>query len=124
MDKTVRELIRLHVKSMDHVEVVVHLSEKQGAGVTEQELRSATRLEPKQLSGALDDLVGAGIVRFDGAARSWHYNPRSAEDRSAVESLTALYHQRPVTLVKLIYSMPSRAIATFADAFRLREDKP
>ena len=119
-----RELVRMHVRSMDHVEVVVRLSDKQGAGMTDQELRSATRLEPKQLIGALDDLVGAGILRFDGAARSWHYEPQSAQDRSAIESLTTLYHQRPVTLVKLIYSMPSRSIATFADAFRLREDKP
>jgi hypothetical protein len=114
----------MHVTSMDHVEVVVRLSDKQGAGMTEPELRAATRLEPKQLLGALDDLVSAGILRFDGAARSWHYEPRSAEDRAAVESLTNLYHHRPVTLVKLIYSMPSRSIATFADAFRLREDKP
>jgi hypothetical protein len=112
----------MHVRSMDHVEVVVRLSDKLGIGMTEQELRGATRLEPKQLYAALDDLVGAGLLRFDGAARTWHYDPRSAEDRTAVESLATLYHQRPVTLVKLIYSMPSRSIATFADAFRLRED--
>lgn len=118
-----RELVRTHVSSMDHVEVVVHLSARQGAGMTEQELRTATRLELKQLMGALTDLVGGGLVRFDAAARAWHYDPRSATDRSAVEALAALYHQRPVTLVKLIYSMPSRPIATFADAFRLREDK-
>ena len=113
----------MYVSSMDHVEVVVRLSDTPGSGMTEQELRSATRLEPKQLFAALDDLVGAGLLRFDGAARTWHYDPRSAEHRTAVESLARLYHQRPVTLVKLIYSMPSRSIATFADAFRLREDK-
>ena len=119
----VRELVRMHVSSMDHVEVVVHLSDKLGSGMTEQELRAATRLEPRQLFAALDDLVEADILRFDGAARTWHFAPRSAEDRSAVEALATLYHQRPVTLVKLVYSMPSRSIATFADAFRLREDK-
>lgn len=108
---------------MDHVEVVVHLSDKPGAGMTEQELRSATRAEPRPLARALDELTRAGILRFDGASRTWHYDPGSAEVRAAVKSLASLYHQRPVTLVKLIYAMPSLAIETLADAFRLREDK-
>ena len=108
---------------MDHVEVLVRLSEKEGAGVTEQELQTATRLDAKGLARSLEDLVQGRLVRFDPPAGTWHYDPRSAEDRAAVQSLTTLYHQRPVTLVKLIYSMPSRAINSFADAFRLREDK-
>lgn len=108
---------------MDHVEVLVRLSEREGAGIAQQELQTATRLDAKGLERALEDLAQARLVRFDAAGGTWHFDPRSAEDRAAVESLTTLYHQRPVTLVKLIYSMPSRAITTFADAFRLREDK-
>lgn len=109
---------------MDHVEVLVRLSDREGAGMTAQDLQTATRLEAKGVERSLEDLVRAEIVRFDPPGATWHYDPRSDGDRVAVQSLATLYHQRPVTLVKLIYSMPSRAITTFADAFRLREDKP
>lgn len=108
---------------MDHVEVVVRLKEKQDGGMTDGELQAATRLEPKQVGRALEDLVRGEIVRFDEAAGTYHYAPRTDPDRATIESLTQLYHQRPVTLVKLIYAMPSLAITSFADAFRLREDK-
>jgi hypothetical protein len=118
----VRELVRQHVPSMDHVEVLVRLSDREGTGMTGEELQATTRLEAKGLDRSLEDLVNARIVRFDAPTATWHYDPRSDRDRAAVQALTTLYHQRPVTLVKLIYSMPSRAITTFADAFRLRED--
>lgn len=109
---------------MDHVEIVVRLAERPDTGLTEEDLRAATRLEAKQLTAALADLIRGGIVRFDETMGHYCFDPRSPEDRAAVETLTMLYHQRPVTLVKFVYSMPGRAIATFADAFRLREDKP
>lgn len=100
----------------------MRLKEKQD-GMSEGELQAATRLEPKQVGRALEELVRGEIVRFDEAARTYHYAPRTDADRAAIESLMTLYHQRPVTLVKLIYAMPSLAITSFADAFRLREDK-
>ena len=120
----VRELVRKRVTSMDHVEVVVRLKEKPEGGLTEGELQTATRLEQKQIARALEDLVRGEIVRFDDASRTYRYSPSNDEDRAAIDSLMQLYHQRPVTLVKLIYSMPSQAITSFADAFRLRVDKP
>lgn len=109
---------------MDHVEIMVRLQEKPDAGMTEGEVRSATRLEPNQVARALRDLVRGDIIRFDQQRSTYHFAPRSAEDRDSLAALAQLYHQRPVTLVKLIYSLPSMAIESFADAFRLREDKP
>src|SRR5688500_6951005 len=108
---------------MDHVEVLVRLLEKQDAGMTEAELREATRLEPKALEGALKDLVRGELARFDAASRIYRSSFRSDEERAAVKGLVQLYHQRPVPLVKLIYAMPSLAISSFADAFRLRKDE-
>lgn len=108
---------------MDHVEALVRLFEKRDGGLTEPELREATRAEAKPLERALEDLVRGELARFDGASRTYQFHSRSAEDRAAVEELVQLYHQRPVTLVKLVYSTPSVAISSFADAFRLREDK-
>ena len=119
----VREMVRKRVTSMDHVEVIVRLRGRPDAGMTETQLREATRLDATQLARAVQDLVRGEIISFDDASRTYRYAPRSEEDRAAIESLVQLYHQRPVTLVKLIYSMPSIAIDSFADAFRLREDK-
>lgn len=117
-----RELVRTRVTSMDHVEVLVRLLEKQDGGMTEPELREATRLEPKSVARALQDLVRGEMAQFDEATGTYRFHSRSEAARIAVNGLVQLYHQRPVTLVKLVYSMPSIAISSFADAFRLRDD--
>lgn len=119
----VRDMIRKRVTSMDHVEVIVRLRTAADTGMTEPQLRDATRLDAPQLERALQDLARGNIIRLNETNSRYLYQPRSDNDRAAVESLVQLYHQRPVTLVKLIYSMPSLAIESFADAFRLREDK-
>lgn len=119
----VREMVRKRVTSMDHVEVIVGLRGAGEAGMTETQLRTATRLDSAQLARAVRDLLRADIIALDAAAGCYRYQPRSDADRATLESIMQLYHQKPVTLVKLIYSMPSVTIDAFADAFRLREDE-
>lgn len=38
--------------------------------------------------------------------------------------LSQAYEQRPVTLVRLIYALRDRSIQSFADAFKLRKNRP
>jgi hypothetical protein len=118
----VRELVRKRVTSMDHVEVIVRLG-TESEGLTEAQLRDATRLDAAQLARVLAHLERDEIIRLEQANGRYRFRPRSEDDRAALDALVQLYHQRPVTLVKLIYSTPSVAIESFADAFRFREDK-
>jgi DNA-binding IclR family transcriptional regulator len=105
---------------MDHIEVLMRLVNHEGSPLTGDEVVRETRLGAREVGLALDDLVTSGLAALDSATGTYRYAPRGAEDRAAVESLAALYHQRPVTLVKLVYEQPPAPVKSFAEAFRLR----
>ncbi|HYC49479.1 MAG TPA: BlaI/MecI/CopY family transcriptional regulator [Gemmatimonadaceae bacterium] len=118
----VRTLIRERLVSMDHVEVVMRLREGEAELQTPAQLERSTRLGPHTVQRCLNDLVHGGLVRQEPASNAYAYAPRTSRDRAAIDELAALYNQRPVTLVKLIYEQPPTAVKSFADAFRLRDD--
>jgi hypothetical protein len=51
---------------------------------------------------------------------SFQFSPASATLDSKVRVLAKAYNERPVTLIRMIYS---RKIQSFADAFRIEKDK-
>jgi hypothetical protein len=121
ISENVRELIRRRVTSMDHVEVLMRVFEAAGEPVTSQELERGARLGPQTVTRCATDLVNARLVSHDPASDAYRYAPPNV-DRATVEELASLYHQRPVTLVKLVYAQPPSPVKSFADAFRLRDE--
>lgn len=119
----VRQLVREHVMSMDHVEVLMRLHGSPDTPLTTREVETASRLGPETTLRALKYLTQAGLVKHQPAGDTWTFSPSSAAERRAVESLSVMYHQRPVTLVKLIYEQPPTPLKLFSDAFRLRKDE-
>lgn len=105
---------------MDHIEVLMRLFDAEGAALTRAKVEELSRLGTRTVSRALDDLVTSGLAAADQAAGSFRLSPRGPGDRATIEALAALYHQRPVTLVKLVYTQPPSAVQSFSDAFRLR----
>jgi hypothetical protein len=66
-------------------------------------------------------LAAAGLIQERGGA--YQYNPRADLDIRVAELMRA-YNERPVTLIRAIYSIADRNIRSFADAFKLRQDEP
>lgn len=98
----------------------MRLLEAEGKPLTPSELERTARIGPETSVKVLADLVKAGLARHDAPSNSFSYGPFTREDRAAVEALATMYHQRPVTLVKLVYTQPPSAVQSFSDAFRLR----
>lgn len=98
----------------------MRLVEAQGAPLTLDELRTRSRLGPETTTRCAEHLVQARLATHDAAAGAYAFGA-DATDRAAVAELTVLYHQRPVTLVKLVYQQPPSPVTSFADAFRLRD---
>jgi hypothetical protein len=117
----VRDIVRRHVTSGDHLEVLMRLHEASGRALSFEELRTLTHIEEASVRGAVADFVAAGLVRELETGDRVQFGPRSVSDRQAVESLAVMYHQRPVTLVRLVYDRPPAPLKSFSDAFRLRE---
>lgn len=93
------------------------------APMSTREVETTSRLGPETTRRALEDLERVGLARHDPAADAWSFAPASVIERRAVDALSVMYHQRPVTLVKLIYEQPPTPIKLFSDAFRLRKDE-
>ena len=100
----------------------MRLFEAKGQPLTLDELQRTTRLGPVTVERAAKDLVTAHLAAHDAAAGTYSFVVSNAADRDTVTELAALYHQRPVTLVRLVYAQPPSPVKSFADAFRLRHD--
>lgn len=100
----------------------MRLRDAAGELVTSTQLERSTRLGPKTVARCLTELVHGGLVRQEPASNAFAYAVQTPRDMQAVNELADLYHQRPVTLVKLIYEQPPAAVKSFADAFRLRDE--
>ena len=110
---------------MEEIEVLLLLADEP-AGLPVDTIRERLRLPVSELPlDSLKRLVTNGLVKLDGDdAGRFCYGVTDAATRRAVDLLRVAYNERPVTLVRLVYSRPSVA-QTFADAFRVkREDQP
>lgn len=107
---------------MEEVEVLLLLAGEAGA-LPFDEIRRRLRVESADsLRASLGRLVASELLDCNAETGEYAYAPRDARTRNAVALLGAAYNERPVTLVRLIYSRPSMA-QTFADAFRLKKDE-
>src|SRR5688572_5627991 len=84
------------------------------------------RIQPTLVSLAaveeyVDHFARAGLIRRDPDG-TFHYHPDSDEARAGMDALIQAYDQRPVTLVRTIYSIANAKIQSFADAFKLKRD--
>jgi hypothetical protein len=62
-----------------------------------------------------------GLVAQDEGGR-YRYAPNSAELEENVRSLLQAYNERPVTLIRTIYTIADSKIQSLADAFKLRRE--
>jgi len=52
----------------------------------------------------------------------FRFTPASSSLQAAVDELTHAYNERPVTLIRIIYSVSEDSIRSFADSFRLKKE--
>jgi hypothetical protein len=117
----VRQLIARHLSSMEHVDVLVLLAKEPAHRWSTSEIRERLRLANDVPSRVFTDLVASGLIaREPGDTPRYQYQPSSSSLREAVASLLIVYEERPVTLVRTVYSRPS-AVQSFADAFIIKK---
>jgi hypothetical protein len=106
---------------MEHVDVLVLLAKEPAQRWSPSEIRERLRLAIDLPARVFTDLITAGLIgRESGDPPRYQYQPSSASLRDAVSSLVVMYDERPVTLVRTVYSRPS-AVQSFADAFIIKK---
>lgn len=84
------------------------------------ELISTLRASELVVNKALDELVAAGLVSFEGDGA--RYMPVSDDIGRHVKELDKLYSARPDAVRRAIVSASASGATAFADAFKLRKD--
>jgi DNA-binding MarR family transcriptional regulator len=118
----VRQLIARHLATMEQVDVLLLLARSPEQWRSEEEIRTALRIDETGVSArTFDELRAAGLIESDGSQPArYHYAATNERDKAAVALLALAYNAQPVTLVRAIYARPTPA-QSFADAFRLRK---
>lgn len=114
----VRRLIDAHIHSVEQLEVLLLVRRDPARAWTADEVSRELVTQEESVRARLEDLTARGFVRREGV--SYAYVPSRLD--GAVDELAQCYATRRVSIISLIFSKPSDAIRTFADAFRLRRD--
>jgi hypothetical protein len=120
----VRDLIDRCLSSMEHVELLLWLA-AESARTADRAVAAGVIHAPADVADRrLSDLRECGLIERTAEDKNlYRYQPKSAALRAAVEELSTMYNQRPVTLVRAIYERPVSPVRSFADAFRFRGDE-
>ncbi len=108
------------IPAVDAAELLLVFHRRPEAGFSAQE--AVAKLGPGIAPGDADKYLRAFSERGLLALSEGKYRYRAdSGDARHVETLSAAYLQRPVTLIRVIYALRDSKIQTFADAFKLRK---
>jgi hypothetical protein len=121
----VTEFIGNHVDSVELIDVLLLLKRNRGREWTAEEVSQRLYTTPNSAANRLEALRSSGVAAGDDSSRqtTYRYAPRDGNLDRAVNGLEDAYGARRTTVINLIFSKPTEKIRTFADAFRIREDK-
>ena len=125
----VKQFLADHVESVMQLEILLLLAGQSGKVWTASELAQQLRIDVAWVDAQLRALVAGGLASVDdagtgGGGPAFRYAPRTAELGTTVDELARAYADRRVTVIGLIFSKPVDKIRSFADAFRLRKERP
>jgi len=117
-----RGFVYANIPSIDHFRVLLLLHDDPERNWQEGEIVGRLRLPPPIACTALAELHAKGLLEHEGADDCYRYAPRTEDLAAMVHKLAQLDRERPVSLIRMIYSRPNEPQA-FADAFRIVKPK-
>jgi DNA-binding MarR family transcriptional regulator len=120
----IEQFIGQHIESLAQLELLLMLRRESDRSWSCFDLSRQLYVTPDVCTGIIADLERRGFVLRDGADSNLiRYRSGGAEVDQLIDQLAALYQQRRVAVITLIYSKPVKKVQTFADAFRLRREQ-
>jgi hypothetical protein len=118
----VQRFVGAHISSIELLEVLLLLRR---TGEREWTAAAVAREIGSSMMSIRDRLANLAAMRFLSAREEddellYRYAP-AEDDRPIIDDLAAVYKERRLTMINLIYARPQSDIETFSDAFRLRK---
>ena len=101
----VRRLIRLHLPTMAHLDVLTALIRCSPSSCNAAEVARHSHMDAASVEGYLNALILAGLVTAEGRDddRQFRFAPLLPTDADAARQLYDLMSRRPVALVRFVY---------------------
>jgi hypothetical protein len=119
----IAQFIQQHIESLAQLETLLLLKGEPQRSWDAAAVAQALYTSPEECAANLAALAAAGFLEAAPEATRYRYCTDDAARRELIDTLQEVYRQRRVTVIELIYSKPSSRVQTFADAFRLRQEK-
>ena len=120
-----RAFIRENIPDVDAAELLLLLARNRG-----RRYDIATIIEEIRPTAVSESAVRKHLALFKERGlvvqmkeESYQYHPVVEQLDPLVDALTRVYNERPVTMVRMIYALKDEKIRSFADAFKLKQDK-
>lgn len=121
----VQSFIAEHVRSLRGLELLLLIQADRNREWTAPELSHELRATSDWANLELRHLESRGLlIQTDPASSKFRYAPYKTELEAVVTKLADIYKVRPFAITQAIFSVPRDSIRQFADAFRLRREKP
>jgi hypothetical protein len=124
LDPAVLAFILERIESVEQLEILLLLATDPGRCWSPDTIAKELRSSPRSAEKWLKTLAAHGLLkRCETADIQFAFGPQTEELRRRVALLAAAYLTRRVTVIETIFNKPVAKMNSFANAFRLREDK-
>lgn len=121
----VKVFVTEQIDSVVQLEILLLLYRQSGQDFTAGDVASQLRIDPAWAAPQLDVLCARSVlVCAPGPPAVYRYGPRTPELHETIAQLAQSYATHRVRITTMIFSKPPDALRSFADAFRLRKEKP
>jgi len=116
------DFISRRINSVEQIAVLLLLRGDPNRSWTIPDISAELRSAPRAIEQRLRDLYDAGVLVASSTGTA-QFAPTSPEVAAVIDELADAYETRPNRIIELIYSR-SKSLQDFADAFKLKKEKP
>jgi hypothetical protein len=125
LSQQLQDFLTHQINSVVQVEVLLLLFASTPRWWTASQIAGELRIDEMGAAAQAEDLYRRGLLQCrQERAIEYSYQAADTSLNDTVRQLAVAYADRRVTIISIIYSKPIDPIKSFADAFRLRKDKP
>jgi hypothetical protein len=125
LPEAVTSFIAGHIDSAVQLELLLLTHRTRGKFWDAAAVAAELKIDAGWAGSQLARLCEQGLLRCTAEpAQAYEYGPSTPELDAAVAALAVAYADRRVSVISLIYSKPADNLRAFADAFRLRKERP
>src|SRR5262249_23077549 len=112
-----------NIDTIAQLEGLLLFRANRGTAMKPEEIAARLYISDEETEYFMSELAARGLLARNSSGRL-EYWPRSPQLEEMVNKLAEVHAKYLVPLTKLIHSKPKTRSQNFADAFRIRKDKP